>query len=122
MTKRKLYQEAIKEVSDNATLFYVKSKNLIEKGFIRYVVFATCNNIDDSNRTIIFGKLVGDRFIPMEGTTETDADANNFFTTKTHVMRHGEIPCFKCADSAVGKHLEAYFEGYEVESDEVITI
>lgn len=117
--KRKLYSEPIRTKSDNATLFYLKARE-IEPGWIRYITFATANDLNQSNRDVDFGKLVGDEFYPMEGTTSTDKAANEFFTRKTHVFRSGEFPAFRWTNATVDNVLHAYFEGYEVQIEEAV--
>jgi len=121
MAKRKLYDEALKKTSDNATLFYVQSKKPVEPGWIRYVTFATAYDDSQANRNIEFGKLVGDRFISMEGTDAGTRSIPEWFTKATHHFKMGEIPCFRFTNATVGNVIYAYLEGYETELEEVVT-
>lgn len=121
MAKRKLFDEPLKEVSDNVSLFLVKSKRQVEPGWIRYVTFAECYDDTRASITIIFGKLIGDTFYGFEGTDASTKSVPKWTTTTTHHFRTGELPCFKCVGAVVNDVLIGYLEGYETELEEVVT-
>jgi hypothetical protein len=121
MAKRKLYEEPLKAVSNNVLLFYVKSGRPVEPGWIRYVTFAQCYDDTRADITIIFGRLVDDRFDAFEGTDDSTKSVPKWTTLMTHHFRTGELPCFKCVGAVAADVLYAYLEGYETELEEVVT-
>jgi len=122
VTKRKLYSESIKKVSDNASLFYVKSERPVEPGFLRYVTFTSCYDDTDTGTSIEFGMMKADRFISFEGTATLTKSIPAMKTTATHVFRTGETPTFRVIGADANDVLFAYLEGYETEYEEVVTL
>ena len=121
MAKRRLYDEPLKKVSDNATLFYLKSERPVQKGWIRYVTFASAYDETQADRNIEFGKLIGDTFHSLEGTGGGTKSIPAWFVHRTHHFTLGELPAFRFTNATVNNVLHGYLEGYEVEVDEVVT-
>ena len=121
MAKRKLYSEPLKKVSDSATLFYLKGKNLVQPGWVRYVTFASCYDDTNTGTSIEFGKWAADRFVSMEGTSTLTKSVPVFFTRSTHHFLTGEIPTFRIVGADASDVIVGYLEGYETELEEIVT-
>jgi len=121
MAKRKLYDEALKATSDNASLFYLKSERPVKKGWVRYVTFANAYDNSQAARDIEFGKLVDKTFYSLEAKDGATKSMPEWFTLMTHHFTLGELPAFRFTNATVGNVLLGYLEGYECPIDEVVT-
>jgi len=121
MPKRRLYDESLQDDSDSATLFYLKSEKQVEPGWIRYITFASAYDNSQADRNIEFGKLIGDKFLSLEGTDAGDKSIPTWFVERTHHFRTGELPAFRFTNATVGNRLYGFLEGYEVPMEEVVT-
>jgi hypothetical protein len=122
MAKRKLYSEPLRKVSDNASLFLVKSERPVDPGWIRYVTFGSCYDDTDTGTSIEFGMWKNGAFISMEGTATLTKSIPKMTTQATHVFRTGELPAFRVIGADASDVLLGFLEGYETEYEEVVTV
>jgi hypothetical protein len=115
--KRRLYSEVVNATLSGSAPFFVKSKQPVKKGWVRYVVSASIVDHDNTNKSFGFGKIQGSLFVPMEGEYQAKIDIGTF-TRNTHHFIADEYPVWYCINSSAADKLDAYFEGYEVELEE----
>lgn len=114
MPKRRLYSREITGVISNATSEVFQPK---EPHDPRYVLFITTGSVEEQSNaptTITFGKLISDRFIPLEERTSPSAGIR-YYIDKTHHFLPGEEPAFRFEGGTLTNVIAAYLEGYEEE-------
>jgi len=111
MTKRSLYQDTLEADCDSAATFYLRAKKPVPQGQVLFVTTGSVEDEDNAPTTISFGKLVRDKFIPLEEWTGLSAGVQKN-VDKTHVVLAGEVPAFRFEGAVVGDDCMGFLEGY----------
>ena len=110
MPKRRLYSEELKLKCDNATTFLLKGR-IVEPGWILYIATGSVEDETHAPTTMAFGKLVGDKFIPLE-EDDSPAAGISYHMQKTHHFIAGERPAFRFEGATLNDICSGYLEGY----------